>query len=73
MTDEEYRKELDRVGPLDDLINKYQSDTDATDRYFLKEIVLWGLAENKKLSRILVDDGIGFSNTYNDLMKDFNK
>lgn len=73
MTDEEYRKELDRVAPLDDLINKYQSDTDTTDRYFLKEIVLWGLAENKKLSRILVDDGIGFSNTYNDLMKDFNK
>ena len=73
MTDQEYSKQLDKVGPLDDLIDKYQSDIETSDRYFIKEIVLWGLAEHKKLSRIAVEDGISFGNNYNDLLKDLNR
>ena len=73
MTDEEYKKQLDKIVPLDELIDKYQGGIEAGERYFLKEIVLWGLAENKKLSRIIVNEGISFGNNYNDLLKDLNK
>ncbi len=73
MTDEEYKKQLDKIVPLDELIDKYQGGIEAGERYFLKEVVLWGLAENKKLSRIIVNEGISFGNNYNDLLKDLNK
>lgn len=73
MSDEQYKKQLDKVTPLDELIDKYQHDTDPSDRYFLKEIVLWGLAENKKLSKIEINEGLSFGNSYNDLLKDLNR
>ncbi|HTA81608.1 MAG TPA: magnesium chelatase [Bacteroidia bacterium] len=73
MNDEEYKKQLDKIVPLDELIDKYQGGIEASERYFLKEIVLWGLAENKKLSRVIVNEGISFGNNYNDLLKDLNK
>jgi magnesium chelatase subunit I len=73
MSDEEYKKQLDKIVPLDELIDKYQGGVETDERYFLKEIVLWGLAENKKLSRVLINEGISFGNNYNDLLKDLNK
>lgn len=73
MSDDEYRKQLDKVTPLDELMDKYQSGTEKTERYFMKELVLWGLAENDKLNKIVVDEGISFGNNYNDLLKNLNK
>jgi magnesium chelatase subunit I len=73
MSDDAYRKQLDKIDALDALIDKYQPSIDSSDRYFLKEIVLWGLAENKKLSKVLIDDGVSFGNSYNDLLKDINR
>jgi len=56
----EYKAQLDNVGPLDDLINKYQPDTVAEDKYFLKEFILWGLVGNDKLSKDRFTEGYQF-------------
>jgi magnesium chelatase subunit I len=63
-TDEEYKNELDRIGPLQDLIEKYQPETSKRDSYFLKEVLLWALAENKKLSRFSLGNGLHFKDLY---------
>jgi magnesium chelatase subunit I len=63
-TDAEYKKQLDEVKPLEDLIQKYQPETPLEDRYFLKEFVLWGLVEYDKLSKDRVDVGYQFKDLY---------
>ncbi|HEV7230019.1 MAG TPA: magnesium chelatase, partial [Bacteroidia bacterium] len=68
MSDEAYRKQLDKIQPLDELILQYHPKQEVAERYFLKEMVLWGLAENNKLSRIRINEGISFSDNYNDLL-----
>jgi magnesium chelatase subunit I len=62
--DEEYKKQLDEVTPLEDLIQKYQPEIPLEDRYFLKEFVLWGLVEYDKLSKDRVDVGYQFKDLY---------
>jgi magnesium chelatase subunit I len=63
-TDEEYKSELDKLKPLDDLLKKYQPNYVAQDRDFLKEFVLWGLVENKKLSKNRFTEGYQFSDLF---------
>ncbi|MAB57719.1 MAG: magnesium chelatase [Aequorivita sp.] len=63
-SDEEYKNELDRIIPLQQLIEKYHPDTPKKDSYFLKEVVLWALAENKKLSKFSVGNGLHFKDLY---------
>lgn len=63
-TDEEYKKQLDAIAPLADLVKKYQPDVSKEDRYFLKEFVLWGLAEYNKLSKDRFIDGFQFKDLY---------
>ncbi len=63
-TDEEYKKQLDAVAPLEDLIQKYQPEFPTEDKYFLKEFVLWGLVEYDKLSKDRVDVGYQFKDLY---------
>ncbi|GAA4045527.1 magnesium chelatase [Flavobacterium chungnamense] len=63
-TDEEYKKQLDAVTPLEDLIQKYQPEFPLEDKYFLKEFVLWGLVEYDKLSKDRVDVGYQFKDLY---------
>ncbi|CAM3470006.1 magnesium chelatase [Aequorivita lipolytica] len=60
----EYKNELDRINPLQQLIEKYQPETSKKDSYFLKEVVLWALAENKKLSKFSLGNGIHFKDLY---------
>ncbi|WP_373071341.1 magnesium chelatase [Zeaxanthinibacter enoshimensis] len=62
--DEDYRKALDSVPPLEALVNKYQPDTAKEDRYFLKEFILWGLVANNKLSKHRFTDGYQFKDLY---------
>lgn len=69
MSDTDYFRQLDRVPSMNDLIEKYYPTTDPAERAFLKELILWGLVENKKLSRVKVEDGIGFSDNMKDLLK----
>ncbi len=63
-SDEEYKKQLDAVQPLEDLIQKYHPQIPAEDKYFLKEFVLWGLVEYEKLSKDRVDVGYQFKDLY---------
>ena len=63
-SDEEYKNELDRIIPLQQLIKKYQPETSKVDSYFLKEVILWSLAENKKLSKFSLGNGLHFKDVY---------
>ncbi|WP_298119048.1 magnesium chelatase [Flavobacterium sp.] len=63
-SEEEYKKQLDAIGPLEDLIQKYQSEIPLEDKYFLKEFVLWGLVEYDKLSKDRVEVGYQFKDLY---------
>ncbi|RZJ66156.1 MAG: magnesium chelatase [Flavobacterium sp.] len=63
-SDAEYKKQLDEIAPLNDLIKKYQPDTPKEDIYFLKEFVLWGLVEYNKLSKDRFTDGFQFKDLY---------
>jgi len=64
LSDQEYKSKLDSIKPLEKLIDEYQPDTSPTDRYFLKEFVLWGLVEYKKLSKYRLSEGFRFKDMY---------
>jgi magnesium chelatase subunit I len=63
-TDEEYKKQLDAIKPLEEVIQKYQPNTLPEERYFLKEFLLWGLVEHDKLSKDRVAVGYQFKDLY---------
>jgi magnesium chelatase subunit I len=63
-TDEEYKSILDSITPLDQLIQKFQADLPKKDSYFMKEFVLWGLVEYKKLSKDRFSDGYQFKDMF---------
>ena len=63
-TDEEYRKILDGINPLTELVKKYQPYLVPEEAYFMKEFVLWGLVEHKKLSKERYADGTAFKDLY---------
>ena len=46
------------------LVEKYQPETPKQDSYFLKEVILWALAENKKLSKFSLGNGLHFKDLY---------
>ncbi|MGK0436531.1 MAG: magnesium chelatase subunit I, partial [Flavobacteriales bacterium] len=46
------------------LLDTYKPDLDKKDRYFWKEIILWGLVEFDKLTKSRVDEGYQFKDTY---------
>jgi len=62
--DADYRKLLDSIIPLQQLVQKYQPDTPKEDLYFMKEFILWGLAENSKLSKDRFSEGYQFKDIY---------
>ncbi|MFP9098064.1 magnesium chelatase [Flavobacterium sp. RHBU_24] len=63
-SDREYQKALDSIIPLKQLIQKYQPDTAKEDLLFMKEFVLWGLSEFKKLSKDRYDEGYQFKDPF---------
>ena len=63
-TDADYKKVLDSIKPLNELIKKYQPETRKEDVYFLKEFVLWALVEYKKLSKDRFVEGFQFSDLF---------
>lgn len=60
----EYKEQLDKIVPLDNLIKKYVPNVDEKDSYFFKEFILWALVENKKLSKYNLSDGVRFKDVY---------
>ncbi len=69
LNEAEYKKTLDSVTPLDELIHTFQPDLDKKDRYFMKEFVLWALVEFKKLSKYRLSDGMRFNDLYGSYIK----
>lgn len=63
-TDEEYKRTLDSIPELNQLLKKHQPDFPTEDVYFLKEIVLWGLVAHKKLSKNRFSEGYQFKDLY---------
>ncbi len=64
LTDDEYREKLNTIGPLERLLAKYVPDAAPEDRPFIKEFVLWALAENRKLSKYYMSNGLRFKDVY---------
>ncbi|PHQ28918.1 magnesium chelatase [Leeuwenhoekiella nanhaiensis] len=69
LSETEYKKTLDSITPLEELINTHQPDLDAKDKYFMKEFVLWALVEYKKLSKYRLSDGMRFNDLYGSYIK----
>ncbi|CAN5904515.1 magnesium chelatase [soil metagenome] len=69
LDDAAYQKKLDDITPLAQLLKRYHPDTPKEENWFLKELVLWGLVESKKLSRVKMVDGNSFSDEYSDYLK----
>jgi magnesium chelatase subunit I len=63
-SDQEYKKILDEVKPLDKLIQKYQPNLAKEDLYFMKEFILWALVEYNKLSKDRLEKGYQFKDMY---------
>lgn len=64
LSEEEYKQKLDSIPPLNALIKKYQPETSKEDSYFLKEFLLWGLVEYKKLNKYRSPEGMQFKDLY---------
>jgi len=67
-TDTAYKKELNKIKPLDDFLEKYQPKMNKKDSYFVKEFVLWALVEFKKLSKHRYAEGTQFKDPYGSFM-----
>lgn len=63
-TDEEYKRTLDSIPELNQLLKQHQPDFPTKDSYFLKELVLWGLVAYKKLSKNRFSEGYQFKDLY---------
>ena len=68
-TDAVYRKNLDSVTPLKELVTKFCPTADKDNVYFYMEMVLWALSINNKLDRIETETAFTFEN--NELSKNF--
>ena len=69
-SDADYKTKLDSIGPLNNLIKKYQPELSKEDSYFLKELVLWGLVAHKKLSKHRFVKGLQFKDLYGSYIRD---
>ncbi len=61
--DTTFQLQLDRIEPLDELLDTYV-ETSIEDRNFYKEVILWALVEFKKLSKYNLSDGLRFKDVY---------
>ncbi|MEX0275761.1 MAG: magnesium chelatase [Flavobacteriaceae bacterium] len=68
--DDEYQQKLDAISPLRQLLDTYQPKIKGTERYFLMELLLWGLVSHKKLSRERITSGLQFKDLYGSFIKD---
>tara|TARA_R110002074_G_scaffold168791_1_gene330263 strand:- start:31442 stop:32905 length:1464 start_codon:yes stop_codon:yes gene_type:complete len=69
-TDEEYKRALDSIPALNQLVKEYQPEYNEKDVYFLKELLLWGLVSHKKLNKQRFTDGFEFKDLYSSFLKD---
>ncbi len=63
-SDEDYERILGAIVPLEILLKEYQPDLEKEDKFFMKEFILWGLVEYRKLSKDRTDEGYQFKDIY---------
>ena len=63
-SDEEYKRILGAIVPLEILIKKYQPQLEAEDKFCMTEFILWALVEYKKLSKDRFSEGYQFKDIY---------
>lgn len=63
-SEEEYNQALRSIEPLTELVQDHMPDLPKGDLPFVQELVLWSLAEYKKLNRKRIDTGIEFKDNY---------
>ena len=64
---EEYKKSLDSVSGLKELVRKFHPKLSANQQLLLMEFVLHGLAEFSQLNKGFLDNGFAFSDMFNSL------
>jgi len=70
LNDKVYQSLLNSVTPLDMLLQEHQPKVSKNESYFVKEFVLWGLTEYKKLSKYRYSEGIQFKDPYGSFISD---
>ncbi|WP_159950735.1 MoxR family ATPase [Polaribacter septentrionalilitoris] len=63
-TNYQYQNELDKIKPLHQFLQEHQPNMSTDDAYFVKEFLLWGLVEFKKLSKYRFAEGTQFKDPY---------
>ena len=63
-SDEEYAEALNEYTALEELVVQYQGECLPEDRLFLKEFLLWALAEHQKLGKERLEKGFGFGDLF---------
>ena len=67
--DVDYHKKLMSISPLNELVKKYKPNTEEEDIPFLKEFVLWGLVQFKKLSKVKHRNGVQIQDPYGNYIR----
>jgi magnesium chelatase subunit I len=57
----EYASCLNKIKPLEDLMHQYQPKFEPKDQLFLKEFMLWALAEQEQLGKERLKNGFQFN------------
>ena len=63
-SDEEYAEALNEYTALEELVVQYQGECLPEDRLFLKEFLLWALAEHHKLGKERFEKGFDFGDLF---------
>lgn len=63
-SDEEYAEALNEYTALEELVVQYQGECLPEDRLFLKEFLLWALAEHQKLGKERLEKGFDFGDLF---------
>ncbi|WP_203292675.1 MoxR family ATPase [Luteirhabdus pelagi] len=70
LNETDYKRQLDKIEPLDRLLDTHVPDVEKKDRPFMKEMVLWALVEYNKLSKFNLGDGVQFKDVYGGYISD---
>jgi magnesium chelatase subunit I len=60
-SDKEYAAQLNKITPMQRVIDEYAAEMDEKETVILMELLLWGLVEYKQLSKRKLDQGIAFN------------
>lgn len=68
-SDSEYRRTLDGIKPLKQLISKQEEVMPDEEMYFRMEMILWSLAEHSKLNKEKLVSGFNFSDLFSSYLR----